>query len=165
MALLGLVLLMSVHALRYQLTSRSVPDYFTSVNGPTHHISFVGLPTKDSVDWTVSAWTFITATADMNHELLRINSPFEGLHFNKYFSNQLEIYGMSGTKAPGTALPIGVWMHAIMGVSGGILFGVVTLRDGTQYTVSRPSPSYFTLRDDTEFQGAGYAEAFTVRKM
>lgn len=161
MKLIAIVLLTSVSALRYQLVSRSRPDSFTRVSGPLYSISFLGWPTENSVEWTVSAWTFVVATGFTAHSFLTIAPPYQTIYF---VSGKLVLYGEFNIQAPGIELPKGVWIHAIMGLKGGNFFGVVTLRDGTQYSATGVASENVNLLSDSEFSGSAVLD-FTVRKM
>jgi hypothetical protein len=77
----------------------------------------------------------------------------------------LKFHGIFAKDFSGVPMPKGIWMHAIMGVHDTTAFGVITLKDGTQYYGSHEVGSDFKLRKDTKFVGSSDAMDFTVRNM
>lgn len=159
MALLGLVLLMSVHALRYQVTPRSKPDHFVDISNYLYRISFLGLPVEDAKDWTLSAWSFIEATGAQQHIVLQTSQPRQLISF---YAGTL-IIGSTDlmVQAPAINLPTLVWIHTLMGFNGVDFFAVVTLRNGAQYT-AKGEKSNLKLMSDFSYHGSD-TTSFTVR--
>jgi len=158
-ALLCLLLLASTHATRYQFISPTVPDSFTSKNGPLYSFSLASIPSwsGSTQEWTVRAWIYVTSVTNNDMELLAITLPNVFIYISTV---QLILKNNNFNTKAAESLPKLVWFHILMGSDSSQLFGAFTKRNGTKCNIAVSAPS--TIDSATVFTGSSNASGFSV---
>lgn len=89
-----------------------------------------------ATEWTMSLWMYIDTLEPQNGSVLEMIRPNMALY---WLGTKLRMYSAQITntqEVETTGRPSLKWIHSIMGAYNGVTFGVVTIKDGTQYTLS-----------------------------
>lgn len=112
------------------------------ITGSFLYVKVSGAPLP-ATEWTISLWVY-TEESGANQSALSMIRPDMAL---VWIGTKLRLYvagieDLPILETPGK--PLNTWIHSIMGVHNGVSFGVVTIKDGTQYTLSMTNVVTFT---------------------